>query len=347
MGRPASASPTPDAADTIAEQAAAWIVLLTDDDEATRKQACLEFESWKQADPRHAAEANQLERIIDQLRGVRDAANGNPRPARAAIDAVVANKRKRRRIKHAGVALLAALVIGAPAWMAMRAWPPGYLMADIRTATGKWETRLLADGTRITLDSASAVNLRYDARRRTIELVQGEILVDVAKDANRPFVVETAHGSIRALGTRFVVDKEDDDTILSMIESRVAVQTAEQRAAGSAASTEVAAGQRVRITADAVGPAESVDTRSLSDTWKYHQLVVEGRPLNEVLDELARYRTGHIHYDRAQIERFKVSAVLPLDDPDRALQLLQANFPALRIRTLSPWLVWVDAPPAQ
>ena len=105
-------------------------------------------------------------------------------------------------------------------------------MADLRTATGRWETRTLADGTRITQGSASAVNLRYDERRRVIELVRGEILMDVAPDAARPFLVETVHGSIQALGTRFVVDHQAGATVLSMIESRVSVQTATQRSTG-------------------------------------------------------------------------------------------------------------------
>ncbi len=125
------------------------------------------------------------------------------------------------------------------------------------------------------------------------------------------------------------------------------MQTARQRAAGGSEATEVAAGERVRITANAVGLIESIDARSLADSWKYHQLVINDRPLPEVLDELARYRPGHIHYDRREIENIRISAVLPLDDPARALQLLHANFPTLRIRTVSPWLVLVDAPLAR
>ncbi|HEY0296265.1 MAG TPA: FecR domain-containing protein [Bordetella sp.] len=344
MTQPESRPDLPDETDLLTEQAAQWIVLLTDDDEATRTQARAGFERWKQADTRHAAAAASLEQLIGQVRGVRETAGGSARPARAALDAVFADRRHRQRLKRAGAALLAVFVLAAPAWMALRAWPPAYAMADIRTATGQWETRLLSDGTRITLDSASAVDLHYDAHRRAIELVQGEILVDVAKDAARPFLVETTHGSIRALGTRFVVGHQDDATVLSMIESRVAVQTARQRAAGSSETTEVVAGQRVRITENAVGPAEPIDTRSLADAWKYHQLVVDNRPLPEVLDELAHYRPGHIHYDLAEIEPIRVSAVLPLDDPDQALQLLHIKFPALRIRTVTPWLVLVDAP---
>lgn len=321
--------------------------MLTADDAAERERARRGFDAWKQADPRHAAVAASMESLVGRVRAVRNHACGDPRPARAALNAGLAPEHKRGRGKRVGAALAVALALVAPIYLTVQSWPPSYLIADMRTATGQWETRTLADGTHITLNSASAVNLRYDDRRRTVELVRGEILVDVARDAARPFLVETRDGSIRALGTRFVVERQDDSTVLTMLESKVAVQTARQRAARRAgvdagAATQVSAGERARITPDGVGPIEEIDARSISDAWRFHQLVVNDRPLSEVLDELARQRPGRIQYDRARINGIRVSAVLPLDDTDRALQLLVANFPQLRVRTLTPYLVLVD-----
>uniref|UniRef100_UPI001981C7CF FecR family protein n=1 Tax=Burkholderia sp. Ac-20379 TaxID=2703900 RepID=UPI001981C7CF len=250
-----------------------------------------------------------------------------------------------RRTRRTAASLAVAIALALPAWALLRAYPPGYLLADLHTATGQWQTHVLPDGSRITLDTSSAVNLHYDAHRRTIELVQGAILVDVAKDPERPFVVETRDGSVRALGTRFVVDREADDTVLSMIQSKVAVQTAHERDQHSTHRVQVVANQRVRITADAVSPIETIDARSLSDAWAHRQMVVTDRPLAEVLDTLSRYRRGRIVYDRAAIAAMQVSAVLPLDDTDQALRLLKTTFPALRIRMLTPWITRIDTDP--
>ncbi|MDR7375817.1 ferric-dicitrate binding protein FerR (iron transport regulator) [Rhodoferax ferrireducens] len=172
-------------------------------------------------------------------------------------------------------------------------------------------------------------------------LLQGEILVEVAPDAQRPFVVETAQGRIRALGTRFSVESQPDSTLLTMLESSVWVQTAAQT---GNEGTAIEAGQRVRIRADGLGPAEAVDVRSVQDAWKFHQLVARDQPLPEVLDALNRHRPGRIVYDRAQLQDIRMLAVLPLDDTDRALQLLTDSLPALRVRRLTPYLVLVDAP---
>lgn len=323
------------------EQAAEWIVALSADDPDEREQARADFAAWKHADPRHAAAAASLEHVLGHVSGARASTAGAGRPARSALDAAHGGARRQHRLKRAGTALALACALAMPAWLAFHTWPPAYLLADIRTASGEWRTQTLSDGSRITLRSGSAVNLRYDAARRAVELVRGEILVEVAKDAARPFVVETADGSMRALGTRFVVDREADATVLDVIESRVLAQTP-RRQAGERAGTVVQAGQRVRMTPDGIGPTEPIDARSLDDAWRHHQLVVDDRPLADVLDELARNRRGALYFDRAALAGIRVNAVLPLDDTDRALQLLAINYPALRIRTLTPYLVYVD-----
>lgn len=322
--------------DPIAAQAAAWIVRLTDDDEAERERARAGFSAWKLADPRHAAAAAGMEGLLAQLGEVRAHAGGSARPARAALGSVLAEARP-KRARRAIAALAAALaLVAGPAWLAANTYRPAWLLADLRVGAGRWQTHTLADGSRMTLNGASAVNLHFDAQRRTVELVQGEILVDVAKDAARPFVVDTPQASMRALGTRFTVARQGQATVLSMLESRVAVQAA----AGGSAS--VGAGQRVTIDAAGVGAPAPIDPASIDDAWRLHQLVVSDRPLAEVLAQLERHRTGRIQYDPARLAGIRVSAVLPLDDTDRALQLLQASFPQLRVRSVTPWLVLVD-----
>lgn len=76
--------------------------------------------------------------------------------------------------------------------------------------------------------------------------------------------------------------------------------------------------------------------------WQQRQLVVHKQPLAAVLDALARRHPGRIHYDRAAIAGLRVSAVMPLDDTDRALRLVTHDFPGLRIRVVGPDLVIVD-----
>ena len=317
-----------------AEQAARWIVRLSADDPAERDTAQAGFAAWKAADPLHASAAAGMENLLRQLNAVREPAGGDHRPARAAL-AAIAPKHPRQRLRQlAAVSAVAVLLTGA----LLIGERPAYLLADLRSPTGQWSTHTLADGSRLTLAGGSAVNVRFNAGERHVELVRGDILVDVAKDAQRPFFVDSGQAAIRALGTRFTVRRDDGATILSMLESTVLAQVPQHPA------VVVQAGQRTRITDDGVGPLTSIDAASVQDAWRARQLVVDDLPLAEVLDELARHRPGQLHYDRAQIAGIRVAAVLPLDDTDKALQLLIDNFPQLRIRMLTRYLVMVDAP---
>lgn len=329
----------------ISTQAAEWIVRLSADDEDERAAAQAGFERWKSEDEQHAKAARTIEGFIEKVHTLREGVDHNCRAARAALTSAHRSP-KVPPSKVVSKVFALALAVGLPVWLALQVHPPSHLLADLRTPTGQWSSSTLNDGTRLALNSGTAVNLRMDKSRRTLELIDGDILVDVAPDAKRPFWVETTHGRIQALGTRFVVRREDKATVLTMLESKVFAQPAEPATgvaqAGASQGRVVSAGQSVRILPDRVEILEGIDPQSVADAWHHQQLIADDRPLTEVLDELNRYRPGTIRYNRRQLEGVKVSAVLPLDDTDRSLQLLATSLPNLRVRTLTPYVVIVD-----
>lgn len=342
------AAKPPSSENQISLQAAQWVVLLSADSEEERVAARAGFEAWKREDAEHARAAQRIEGFMVHVHSLRDGEEGRVRAARAALTATARPRAKSHRAQATARALAVALVLGLPSWLTLQGYTPSRWMSDLSAPTGQWISSTLQDGTQLTLKSASAVNLAYSADRRAITLVEGEVLVDVARDPGRPFWVETAHGGVRALGTRFVVRRENGATVVTMLESRALAQAAKVPAeAGPAdhpANAVISAGQRARITADSVEMLPGIDPASVDDAWKQHQLVALDRPLPEVLDELNRHRPGTIRFDSQGLNGIKVSAVLPLDDTDRALQLLVTSLPALRVRTLTPYLAIVDAP---
>lgn len=329
---------------SLAEQAAEWLMLLTCDDPAERARAQAGFSAWKAADARHAQAAARIEAFVDQVHGVRHAAAGNPRPAHAALDAAFEDMRQRRRtgLWRVGGALMLIIALAVPIWFAAAVQAPGLLLADLRSAESERVGQTLSDGTRITLSGASAVKLRYDEHSRTVELLGGDIQVDVAKDAARPFYVETPTARIRALGTRFAVSYANGTSSLEMFESQVVVQPLPLAGESGSTGTRVRAGERVLITRQGIGPIESIDAERVEEGLRRRQLILQGRPMPEVLAQLALHRPGGIRYDSQELESLRVSGVLPLDKPDEALRLLQASFPELRLRFLATRWVWVD-----
>ncbi len=322
--------------DSIAEQAANWLLALAQcspDDPAHA-----EFDAWQRSDPRHAEAVEHMRQVVDKLQGLRHSGH-DAKLMHAAIDAGSRAGRQKRKPVRKSLLLIAALAFAAPLWLTLKACPPSYLLADIRTPAGQARQETLADGTSVMLRGNSAINLRYDRAERQVLLERGEILVDVTRDAARPFVVVTGQGRFRALGTRFAVRRDSDSTVLTVLESQVQVSLSKPEGQGSPVAI-LAAGERIRVSDNHVGKREPVDISATSHAWASNQLVVLDIPLPEVLDELARQHIGLIHYDRAALANIRVSAVLPLGDVDQALQLL-VNSHRLKIHGFTPWLLEV------
>ena len=330
----------------IARQAAAWIVQLGSDDAAERARARQGFADWQALDPRHAQAAARLQAFVAQVQQL-GSGPGEASAAQAALDAVRAQQTaaRRRLTARVGGALALVVLLAVPAWLTLHNHPPALLWSDMHASSGQWRERRLSDGSQLTLSGVSAVNWRVSDDSRVLELLRGSILVDVAKDAARPFYVQTPLGRIRALGTRFAVTYDSGQVTLEMLESRVAVQTPQQWHSGSEQALVVQAGQRLRLGAEGVAAVEDMDAQGVEQGWRRHELVVQDRPLPEVLEQIARHHPGPVRFDRAALADIRVSGVLPLDDTAQTLRLLQRSFPQLRMRFLASRWVWVDLQP--
>ncbi|AZE54328.1 hypothetical protein C4K03_2165 [Pseudomonas synxantha] len=319
----------PDPHQKIDEQAADWLLRLHEGELNDTQR--LAFGRWKQQSPYHAAAAARMEAAVAQMQALRD----KKAPSRAALNAAFAPPKKRRG-KNPLRALLLVCGLAIPA-MAMLVSPyPQRWLADVRNGPDQWQTLQLADGSTLTLNGISTANLHFDGKQRRIELLQGEILVQVAHDNTRPFIVQTPQGTLRALGTRFVVKRAGDVTVLSMLESRVAAHSADGQQ-----TLEVDAGSQATMRLNEVRLADPIDPASINEAWRRHQLVVENRPLPEVLDEISRHRAGRVQFDRHALQSLRVTAVIPLDNSDHALKLLAQTLP-IRVQAFTPWLVVVS-----
>lgn len=329
-------------APSAAQQAADWLVTLDVGSAEERAAARAAYDAWKQADPRHAAAAAPLEALLQDLAPLReDAARGlvarralqAGAQASAAARASRSGPARRNTLLACATALLAFTLAGSA--LLRSEWGQA-LHADLRTGTGQWHRSTLPDGTQVFLGSDSALNWRYDARGRQLTLLRGEVLVEVAPDATRPLQVHTPQARIRALGTQLLVQRDAESTRLTLLESAAAVQ-AEPPATSH--ETVVRTGQQVDVSAGGVRARPPVDAQRLRNDWERRQLVVIDQPLPEVLRTLARHRRGHLGFDEAQLAHLRVTAVLPLDQPEQALQLLGQSFPALQVsRFMDYWV---------
>ena len=283
-----------------------------------------EFAKWHAAHEEHARAWRQLG-MLDQRFSV---ANG---PARAAL--LQSRESIRRRVRKLGSGLASVVaVIGLALFAGERYLPLDYWLADQRTATGEQRTLHLADGTQINLNTHSAVDVRFDEKQRLIILQEGEILVETAHGDARPFIVETREGSMRALGTRFLVKREEQGTRLSVLKSAVAAHPE-----SSPEEQILREGQQVLMRSNGLGPIVALN--SGADAWTRGMLVVDNARLEDLVNELARYRRGHLGV-APEIADLRITGSFPLHDTDKALSALLPTLP-VQIEQRTPWWVTV------
>ncbi|HDS1736650.1 FecR family protein [Pseudomonas sp. BP8] len=302
----------------VRRQAAEWLVRLDHQADAETQQA---FADWLALDPQHAEAIARLQGHLASLQAL------PAQPARAAL-------RQAGRPGRSLTSLAIVALIGATTLLGSLYLQQGFALSDLSTASGERHSERLADGSMIDLDASSVVDLQFDPHQRRVNLLQGEILVDVAKDPLRPFYVTTPQGSIRALGTRFIVERLDDATLVTMLESVTRIDSAGH-------SQTLNAGERLRFDASGPGTVQKVDSLALQNAWNAHQLLAYDQPLSEVLERLARHRKGLVLFDKQAMAALRVTVMLPSDDSDRALRLLARTLP-IQVRQYTPWLTLVS-----
>ncbi|SFP05986.1 FecR family protein [Ectopseudomonas composti] len=295
---------------SIREAAAEWAVLLADDalDDGQRQA----LQQWLQADARHAEALAFAQRTWAALGGL-PADKPSRRRAVPVAPYLARHPRRHVQLRRWGAAACLALLLGGLGLnQSERLLLP--LLADHRTASGDVRSLTLADGSEVTLDSASAIRLDYSAGKRRIELLAGAAIFQVAPQADRPFVVEAAGGSTQALGTRFVVQREAGaGALVGVLEHAVQVKAADQQ-------RRLQEGDSLRY--DAAGLHDAVLDLQRVTSWQRGLLVFDRQSLGQVIEQLNRYRSGYILVGSEAIAQREVSGVFRLDALDDALATL-------------------------
>ena len=316
--------------DELRMQALEWQVLLWSGEVSAAEQQ--DFQTWLNADETHRKTwegIQQINRHFDALPHLKSAATAL-RASRT--------PQKRRNILRS-VALLFG-VVGCG--YAVRKTPQWQIaQADLQTDYGITKTLTLSDGSLVKLNSATAINLAFSEVARRLYLLRGEVFITTAANGpqdqvHRPFLVETAQGCIKALGTKFNVKALENSTVIGVIEGMVEIQTA----GNPQKKRRLEAGEQTRFTPFSIDAPQAI-TGTLTG-WIHNRLVVEQVSLQDFAKELERYRRGIVQVDPA-IAHLQISGSFALHNTDQVLQSLTYSHP-VKIRTIAP--LWVRIVPA-
>ncbi|MGR4864042.1 FecR family protein [Caulobacter sp. LARHSG274] len=304
-----------------------WLVRLQGD--AVTESDWREFDAWLTASPANAdaydaALAFDQRLDLDARMAERQAAPDKP------LATVVPLRRPSRRtwIWSAGGAIAATLVAGAILLNGADLF--GGRETTYATGVGERKIVSLEDGTRIELNAASRLSVRFERNVRRVRLDDAQAFFDVAKDPRRPFLIEAGDTQVRVVGTQFDVRRRDGLVAVGVQRGLVEVRAG----APDAAPLRLKPGQGV---AHREGQAEDTRVAPVAADevagWRQGRLIYRDQPLSQIVGDLNRLFQRPVKLADARTANLRLSGVLIVDDQDAMVDRLSHLLPVRTTKT--------------
>lgn len=330
----------------IKEQAGAWLVRIDQGPLSDKEKQ--QLQNWAATSEQHRYYLNKLANNWDAMNMLQDLAELFPLPEQETTDGTANKKRRANATWFSNLTTwrmptLFASTVTACALVVLVILNTAPTQQTFTTAVGEQAQYQLQDGTQLSLNTNTQVDIDYTGQRRRITLHQGEVHFEVAKDKTRPFVVYAGDGMVWAVGTAFNVrvDKQAIDVIVTEGTVKVFADIEAEKTEPplqvdfNETSTDVPgvresllkAGQAVQYT-QVIGVVAPVASDQLEKklAWQQGALVFKGETLEQALAEISRYTNKELVIVDPSIKSTRVGGHYKTSDIDNLLLSLSVGF---------------------
>jgi len=307
----------------IDEQAATWFIRLQSGHASGEEQAA--FLNWLNQADRHREAFDEISRLWGDTELLQALTETAQKQGIAPAQKITAANFKRPLAMAAAIALT----------LLFRNELAILMQSDYSTRVGERKTVNFDDGSTAMLNTDSAISVSMTGSQRRIELLKGEVYFEVKPDPKRPFIVQADYSTTRVLGTRFFVHEKGGSDEVKVVSGRVEVSDQ------GALKQTLVLHDRETVSIDGSGLSEALLADSaLSSSWINGFLVFEDIPLESVINQIRRYRTGLVVYKDSALRGLKINGRINLRDSDDMLKVLGKNL-SVKMTYLTDWLVIV------
>lgn len=199
------------------------------------------------------------------------------------------------------------------------------------TAIGQRRDVLLRDGSSVTLNTGSLIEVRFSADRRDVRLLQGQAMFNVAKDVERPFVVSARNQQVTAIGTAFDVQIRQDGRVqVLLVEGHVRVDPVKRRGLSriipALSRTDLQPGQQLLTEGIEAVRVSAADVER-GTAWNRGVLIFRNDMLGDAIKEVNRYSQLQLVVDDPDVAALKVSGIFPTADQEDFVAALSTLYP--------------------
>ncbi|MBM0105847.1 FecR domain-containing protein [Steroidobacter sp. S1-65] len=306
-------------------------------------------------DVQHVAAQNTTDADVLIARARAEVDVDNVQPMFAAVGSHAADRSPPRRIRTPVWVAVAATVASVIVLLAGGWW--FHERNHYQTAHAEQRSWRMPDGSTVHLNSSSEIRVRYDDKQRRVDLVRGQALFQVAKDAQRPFSVYAGDAVARAVGTEFDVYRRADRTLISVLEGRVAVwrlpdvfeqaRHAMDADAGNSSRQPIAhldADQQAMISGHSAEVSQRDGKVRKTVAWLQRQVVFDHDSLGSAIEEFNRYAERRIRVEGAELRSLQISGIFSAYDAEAFLRFLERQ-PDIDVQRGTEEIVVSAAPP--
>ncbi|HEY2533529.1 MAG TPA: FecR domain-containing protein [Xanthobacteraceae bacterium] len=179
----------------------------------------------------------------------------------------------------------------------------------------------LSDGSVVSLNWGSAIDVTFSDTERRIMLRRGEAFFAVAKNPKRPFIVDAGDRRIAALGTQFEVRLDRDRVEVVLLEGKVSVKDT-----GHNEQSSLLPNERLVAVRGAATLITQVNAQKQT-SWRQGWLEFENDTLADAIAEFNRYSPQPIMLADPKVGALRISGVFHLSPPQRFAALVQELLP--------------------
>lgn len=318
----------------IEDDAGFWVVRMHSDQVTSEDERL--FTIWLAENPAHGEAYDRQNRVWATI--------GSLRHKTGAKDEFAELRERSRRPRHPSRRGLIAASLGggvaiAGGWVA---WDAAFGVKAYATEVGEQQRIVLDDGSSVTLNTDTALRVRFGKRERELWLDKGQAFFLVVRDASRPFRVFVGDDQLRGTGSAFDVRREGDKARVTLEEGVVEVY----RETGTAMpETKVPAailrpGQGGVVAPIAPIEISAVDPRSVG-AWRFGRMVFESEPLSDAIAEINRYNSRQIVISDPSLDAVAINGVFQTGKPEAFVEALIAAFP-VKIRSQDADAIYLE-----
>ncbi|WP_029148245.1 FecR domain-containing protein [Methylophilus sp. 5] len=307
--------------DVIRQAAARWYVRMREATPDAPERTT--FEVWLLSDRRHRAAYQMIESTMDDFSSTERLKELSNALSQKLYFEQTAKRKKVSKLGSGLAVMLLCVGLGFFGRSQYQQWQTAPISSQVQTTSvAQMITRTLDDGSVVTANANSAMEILYYRHQRLVKLSRGEAIFEVTKDPARPFIVETQQAKITVLGTRFAVNQLSKKVRISVDHGRVQVA----RADGREPALILHDGEVAEI--DETAAVHKVN-RNAADSFSFisGHIVFDRADMFEVADTLSRYRQPAVSAMFFGDHTPKVNAVLKIAELENFIQTLPQSVP--------------------